>query len=194
MAFQSDPEQRAESDPGQPADRAPDPTTSLADDTATKGPVPGSDLVAVDPDPAAFADVRIVLVVEAVLLAALGVWGLVADLTERGTGRSGAPVLVFHLTWQHALVLLGTAGLALIGTRGHKWAMRATTVQAVGYGVLFIVGAGQINWFADPADDWLHLGLAIIGFGMLIWTAARAFGDRQWVHKAEVNGRERATS
>jgi hypothetical protein len=179
MAYQSDPEPSARQQPS--------PTNDLASAMTTKSPAPGSDLVPIDPDPAALASVRIVLVIEAVLLTALGLWGLIADLSEHGNGPSGAPVLWFHITWQHAIVLLATVILALVGTLSHNWALRATGLQAVGYGVMFIVGAGAVNWFADPANDWLHAFLAILGLGLLMWTAARAFGDRVWVRKADVN-------
>ncbi|HEY3753194.1 MAG TPA: hypothetical protein VGL80_28740, partial [Pseudonocardiaceae bacterium] len=169
------------------AQQAPTPTNDLASAMTTKSPVPGSDLVPVDPDPAALAGVRMVLVIEAVLLTALGLWGLIAALTQQGNGPSGAPVLWFHFTWQHAIVLLATVVLALVGTLSHSWALRATALQAVGYGVMFIVGAGAVNWFADPANDWLHAFLAILGLGLLMWTAARAFGDRSWVRKSDLD-------
>jgi hypothetical protein len=178
----------SQSHPERPAHQESDPANDLASAMTTKSPVPGSDLVPVDPDPAALSAVRIVLLIEAVLLTAMGLWGLVADLTEHGNGPSGAPVLLFHITWQHAIVLLATAVLALVGTLSHRWALRATTLQAVGYGVMFIVGAGAVNWFADPANDWLHAFLAILGLGLLMWTAARAFGDRQWVRRADIDG------
>jgi hypothetical protein len=151
--------------------------------TTTAGP--DSELVPVDPDPGHLATVRVALVVEAVLLVALGGWGLVAALTERAVDRSGAAVLIFHFTWQHAVLLLATALLALLGTLGHSWALRCMTVQAVGYGILFIVGAGGHHvWFSDPADDVLHGVLALIGLGLLMWTAARALTDRPWVRRS----------
>lgn len=157
----------------------------------TTGEVPGSDLVPVDPDPEALVTARVALVIEAVLLTALGVWGLVADLTERGNGPAGAPVLLFHITWQHAIVLLATAVLALVGTTNHAWALRATGLQAVGYGVMFITGVGAVNWFAGPANNWLHAFLAVLGLGLLMWAAERAFGGSYWVRRSE---RDRAES
>lgn len=175
-----------QSDLEQPQHQERTPADELASAMTTRSAVPGSDLVAVDPDPRALAHVRVALVVEAAVLVVLGLWGLLADLTQHGNGPSGAPVLLFHITWQHAIVLLATAVLALIGTCGHSWALRAMTLQAVGYGVLFIVGVGQVNWFADPADDWLHAGLALVGLGLLMGTASRALGGPYWVHRADL--------
>lgn len=174
MAYQSDPNNGGSND--------------LADAMVTKSPVPGSDLVAVNPDHRALAGVRIALIVQAILLAALGTWGLIAALTESHTTPSGVPVLVFHFTWMHAVLLLATALLAIGATRGHGWALRFTTLQAVGYGILFIVGAGHHNWFADPANDVLHACLAIIGLVLLMTTATRALSDDRWRRRrAEVS-------
>jgi hypothetical protein len=203
MAFQSDPvpptgaardkaPSGSHSDGEQQVSGAFEGSSDLADAMVTKGPPADSDLVPVDPDPGALSGVRVALVVEAILLAVLGVWGLIAALTTARTGPSGPAVLVFHLTWPHALILLATALLALGATRSHAWALRFSTLQAVGYGVLFIVGAGARNWIADPADDVLHACLAIIGLILLMWTATRALGDVQWVRRRTKRARETA--
>ncbi|HEX5402906.1 MAG TPA: hypothetical protein VFX16_11470 [Pseudonocardiaceae bacterium] len=150
----------------------------------TKSPPPDSSLVPRDPDVAALREVRVALVVQAVLLAVLGGWGLAAALAEPATAPSGVPVLVFHFTWQHALVLLGTVVLSLVATIGHRWVLRCMALQAVGYGVLFVVGAGAHNWFADPADDVLHAVLALLGLSLLMWAAASALTEYRWRRKA----------
>jgi len=183
MAYQSDPMPAAGTGGRQRADDEPGTTNDLADAMVTKGPVPGHDLVAVNPDPRALVGVRIALTVEAILLAALGIWGLIAALAQPHAPPSGAPVLVFHFTWPHAVLLLVTALLAIAATSSHGWALRYTTLQAVGYGILFIVGAGRHNWFADPANDALHAGLAIIGLALVARTAARAMSDDRWYRR-----------
>jgi hypothetical protein len=159
-------------------------TDNITEAMTTTTAAPDSELVPVDPDPGHLATVRVALVVEAVLLIALGGWGLGAALTERAVDRSGAAVLVFHFTWQHAVLLWVIALIALLGTLGHSWAMRCTTVQAVGCGILFIVGAGHLSWFSNPADDVLHGVLALVGLTLLMWTAARALTDRPWVRRS----------
>ncbi|MDQ2884440.1 MAG: hypothetical protein M3Y48_25730 [Actinomycetota bacterium] len=54
------------------------------------------------------------LLIEDAVLAALGVWGLIAAAVHPGAGPAGAPVLVLALTPAHSGVLLGFGVLAAL--------------------------------------------------------------------------------
>lgn len=116
---------------------------------------------------------RIVLVVQALLIAVLAVAGLLA--------AAGSPTGVGHVAWfsmniPHSLLLLAMAAgcvLAAVWARiGRFWAM----AQAAIYTMAFVIGAAastghsQDTWLRlNTADHFLHLGLALVN-GVLIPT------------------------
>jgi hypothetical protein len=155
----------------------------LSDPTVTASAPPGSDLVPIDPMPRHLRQTRLALAVEGMLLIGWGVWGLIAALTDQHAGVSGPTVLGVPLTWPHAVLLMATGLLAILAGGSYRWALRFTVGQAVGYGLLFIVGAGHHNWFASPAGDLLHAVLALIGVVLLLWTAVRGMGGFRWVRR-----------
>ncbi|HEX9335868.1 MAG TPA: hypothetical protein VF892_08270 [Pseudonocardiaceae bacterium] len=166
--------------------RATDPVAPddvLSDPTVTTSPPPDSDLVAIDMMPRHLRQTRLVLVVEGLVLVGWGVWGLIAALADRHAGVSGPTVLVVQLTWPHAAILTATGLLAILLSHSYRWTLRFTMFQAVGYGVLFVVGAGHHNWFADPADDVLHCVLALAGLVLLLWTGVRGMAGFNWVRR-----------
>jgi hypothetical protein len=154
--------------------------------TDTTNPVPTAHAVPVDPTPQHLRTARVALVVEGVVLIGWGVWGLIAAMTQPRAGASGPEVLWIHLTWPHATLLVLTGVLAIVVAPSYRWALRFSVAQAVGYGLLFIVGAGHHNWFADPADDFLHAALALVGLAMLLWIAVRGVAGVRWVPRRRV--------
>lgn len=156
----------------------------MADPTVTIGAPPDSDLVPVDMMPRHLRQTRLVLLVEGVVLIGWAVWGLIAALADRHAGTSGPTVLVIQLTWPHAAILMLTGAAAILVGGSYHWTLRFTVLQAVGYGLAFVVGAGHDNWFADPADDILHGVLALVGLALLLWVAVRGTNGFRWIHRS----------
>ncbi|HJP78831.1 MAG TPA: hypothetical protein VJ914_31445 [Pseudonocardiaceae bacterium] len=146
--------------------------------TTTVSAVPG--LVPVDPDPPRFRQARIILLVEAVLLIALGIWGAIAAAGYHGTAPDGAYVLGMRFTMIHALVILGTGVLAAVGASERRLGVTFAGLQTVCYLFVFIISAGNRNSFSDGADSVLHGALAALGLVLLMWMAARALNGTMW--------------
>ena len=113
---------------------------------------------------------RIVLVVQALLIAALAVAGLLA---AAGSQTGVSHIAGFSLNIPHSLLLLATAGasvLAALWSRiGRFWAM----TQAALYTLVYVIGTAastghsQDTWLRlNTPDHFLHLGLALVS-GML---------------------------
>ena len=113
---------------------------------------------------------RIVLVVQAMLIAALAVAGLLA---AAGSQTGVSHIAGFSLNIPHSLLLLATAGasvLAALWSRiGRFWAM----TQAALYTLVYVIGTAastghsQDTWLRlNTPDHFLHLGLALVS-GML---------------------------
>jgi hypothetical protein len=110
---------------------------------------------------------RIIFVVQALLIGALAIAGLIAAATSpTGVGH----VASFSMNTPHSVLLLATAGaslLAVLRSRiGRFWAM----IQAGVYTVVFLVGTAastghsQDTWLKlNTSDHFLHLGLALLG-------------------------------
>lgn len=148
---------------------------------ASKSPLPDSDVVPVDPNPEHFHTARIAFAVQGVLLLVLGGWGLIASTQAPPGGISGAPVLFFHFTWGHSVVLIGTALLSIACTRRYRWGFWFAVVQGCGYLLLYVSTMGDFNWISDRADNALHGALGIAGVGFLLWIAARGMTEWHWV-------------
>ncbi|HEX3783818.1 MAG TPA: hypothetical protein VHX38_29490 [Pseudonocardiaceae bacterium] len=155
-------------------------TTDNTSNSPAKSELPGEDLVRIDPTPEHFHTVRIALVVEGIVLAVLGVWGLIAALGYHGLDPTGAAVLVFRFTVPHAAVLLGTGVLAFAATSHRSFGMVFSLVQTVAYGLMFITSAGQHNSFSNAGDAVLHGAVAAVGLALMMWTAGRALDGWLW--------------
>jgi hypothetical protein len=122
---------------------------------------------------------RIVLVMQALLLSALGLTGfLAAASSPTGVGH----VAGFALNTPHSGLLLATgvvSGLTALWRRiGRRWAI----MQAILYTLVFVIGTAPSNgrsedtWLAlNTPDHFLHLGLALLGGVLstaLFWPAA----------------------
>lgn len=141
----------------------------------------------VDANPYLFRTGRVPLVIEGVLLVALGVCGLAADSTYPVNGPAGAPVLVFHFTVLHSWVLLATGVLAVISARRRRIALIFTGFQFMGYMLLFAVGsvayarAARTLMGFDPSDSFLHLVIAVVGAALFLWMAGQIMEGPWWV-------------
>jgi hypothetical protein len=113
---------------------------------------------------------RTVLVVQALLVTALAVAGLLA---AAGSPTGVGHIAGFSLNIPHSLLLLATAGasvLAALWSRiGRVWAM----AQAALYTLVYVIGTAastghsQDTWLRlNTSDHFLHLGLALLS-GML---------------------------
>ena len=110
---------------------------------------------------------RIIFVVQALLIGALAIAGLITAATSpTGVGH----VASFSMNTPHSVLLLATATaslLAVLRSRiGRFWAM----IQAGVYTVVFLVGTAastghsQDTWLRlNTSDHFLHLGLALLG-------------------------------
>ncbi|HEX5348888.1 MAG TPA: DUF4383 domain-containing protein [Pseudonocardiaceae bacterium] len=148
---------------------------------------PDSHVRPINHNPYLFRTGRVPLVIEGVLLIALGVWGLVATATYPVTGAAGAPVLVFHFTTLHSWVLLGTGLLAVISAGSRRTALIFTGLQFSAYMLLFAVGSVALARSAqtplgfDAGDSVLHLILAVLGATLFMWLAGQDMEGRWWV-------------
>ena len=141
-------------------------------------------LIRIDPGPQHFHAVRAVLIVEGIVLAILGIWGLVVAISYHGADPTGQVVLgVLRLTVPHAAVLLGTGVLAFVATAGRRWGVIFGLVQAIAYGLMFFTSAGAHNSFSNGGDAVLHGIVAAVGLGVLMWSAGRAFDGYFWERK-----------
>lgn len=141
-------------------------------------------LTRIDPGPQHFHAVRAVLIVEAVVLAILGIWGLVVAWNYHGSDPTGAVVIgVLRLTVPHAAVLLGTGVLAFVATAGRRWGVLFGLAQVIAYGLMFITSAGAHNSFSNGGDAVLHGIIAAVGLGVLMWSAGRALDGYMWERK-----------
>lgn len=141
-------------------------------------------LIRIDPGPQHFHAVRAVLIVEGVVLAVFGIWGLVVAFHYHGPDPTGAVVIgVLRLTVPHAVVLLGTGVLAFVATAGRRWGVVFGLVQVIAYGLMFVTSAGAHNSFSNGADAVLHGIVAAVGLGVLMWSAGRALDGYLWERK-----------
>lgn len=141
-------------------------------------------LIRIDPGPEHFHAVRLVLLVEGVVLAILGIWGLVVAWNYHGADPTGEVVIgVLRLTVPHAAVLLGTGVLAFVATAGRRWGVIFGLLQVVAYGLMFIVSAGHHNTFSNGGDAVLHGIVAAVGLGVLMWSAGHALDGYMWERK-----------
>jgi hypothetical protein len=156
----------------------------------------GSPVRPVDVNPYLLRTGRVPLVIEGVLLVALGMWGLATNSTYPVVGPAGAPVLVFHFTVLHSWVLLVTGVLAVISARRRRTALIFTGFQFMGYMLLFAVGsvayarAARTPMGFDPGDSFLHLVIAVTGAALFMWLAGQIMEGQWWVRDRTGAGRD----
>lgn len=123
---------------------------------------------------------RIVLTVEAFILAAVGITGVVASTGAGLFAHPDTVVLGLRLNLAHALLLLITAVVAGACLLGRRAVLRRLAVgQAVVYTLLFVFGSafsvgprGFTSLDLNVGDHVLHGVLAIIGFAAAYVLAA----------------------
>ncbi len=155
----------------------------------TKSPIPGSTLRPVSRSRSQFRTGRVVLLIEGAVMAALGVWGLIAAEVHPGAGPAGAPVLVLALTPAHSGVLLGFGVLAVLSAWRRRSALIVTGVEAVAFLLLFAIGTvasarsapGPLGF--DPADSVLHIIFMALNLALLMWLAAETLEGPRWVRR-----------
>ena len=157
--------------------------------TATASPVPGRG--AAEPDPPRLRQARPVLLVEGVLLIALGGWAAVAAAGYHGAAPDGAPLLGMRFTMIHALVLLGTGVLAIAATSDRRAGLTFAGLQSLGYLLVFMMSADTVNAFSGGfnggGDSVLHWALSVLGLVLVLWMVARTLGGDP-VRRASANG------
>ncbi|MGW1680943.1 DUF4383 domain-containing protein [Saccharopolyspora sp. NPDC002376] len=115
---------------------------------------------------------QMLLAAEGLLLIALGLLGL-ANASWRASGD--VPVLVvFQLNTAHSLLLLSFGVVAVLVAPWRRAAVLCATVQMVGGVLLFVYGTaestldkGRTPFLLGPAENFLHAGLAVLGFMIL---------------------------
>ncbi|MEV6229833.1 DUF4383 domain-containing protein [Saccharopolyspora shandongensis] len=112
---------------------------------------------------------QLLLGAEGLLLILLGALGLA------GRQAGAVPVLVvFHLNTAHSVLLLIAGVLALVAAPWRRGAALFAAVQMVGGVMLFVYGTaestageGRTPLLLHPAENFLHAGLAVLGFIIL---------------------------
>ncbi|GAB3289454.1 DUF4383 domain-containing protein [Parasphingorhabdus pacifica] len=107
-----------------------------------------------------------------ILLAAVGL--IMAAGEQRPLARSEAPLLLFDLNPAHAVLLLATGVLSLLSAQWRTSLLWFSVAETTGFVVLFLYGTaestageGRTPLELDAAENFLHAGLALIGFCML---------------------------
>jgi uncharacterized protein DUF4383 len=129
---------------------------------------------------------QLLLGAEGMVLVLLGLLGL-ANAGWRAS--VDVPVLViFQLNTAHSVLLLVAGVLALIAAPWRFGVVLFAAVQMIGGIMLFVygtaestVGEGRTPFSLDPAENFLHAGLAILGFLILCGaeSAPRAASPRR---------------
>lgn len=159
-----------------------------------------SDLRQVSRNPGHFRVGRWYLTAEGVLLVALGVAGFASDAMNPDAAPVGASVLLLQLTPWHSAVLCGFGVLAILGSMQRRAAITVTTLGAVGFAVLVIVGAvasahhapGPLGF--EPRDIVLHGALAALNFAVLYWLIPDVLEGPDWIVRPGLLQRKRPDS
>ncbi|MGI8816256.1 MAG: hypothetical protein ACR2G2_13530 [Pseudonocardia sp.] len=159
----------------------------------TKSPWPGSRLRPVNLDPAHYRSGRWFLLAEGLPLVALSLGALIAGWAGAAGGPDGVRVLMLSLTPTHSWVLLGFGVAAVLATMHRKATIAVAVVGAVGFLLLFAIGAaaaarpGVGAWGLDMRDAALHVGLLVYNLVLLFWVASTAMQGRVWMRRAPLD-------
>ncbi|MDD7933068.1 DUF4383 domain-containing protein [Actinomycetospora straminea] len=117
---------------------------------------------------------------EVVVLAVVGIAGLVTSWGASFTEQVPDTVLALRLNPAHSVLLLVTAVLGAVSLRKRSWLRAFAGAQAVVYLLLFVFGSafsvntGSATFLAlNTPDHVLHGVLAILGFVVLMISSAR---------------------
>lgn len=137
-------------------------------------------------DPGRFHSGRWMLLAQGVLVCALGIGGLIADMLHPHAGPTGARFLGLASTWPHntMLVAFGVVAIAAVGNR--RAAVVVTASSAVAYTILlFVTSVATARSRPTPlgfhaADIVLHGVLAVANLALLMWLIPDELGDEVW--------------
>ncbi|MER6988821.1 DUF4383 domain-containing protein [Saccharopolyspora hirsuta] len=115
---------------------------------------------------------QLLLAAQGLLLVVLGLLGL-ANGGWRASGDV-AVLVVFQLNTAHSLLLLAFGAVEVLAAPWRRTAVLCATVQMVGGLMLFVYGtaestldSGRTPFLLGPAENFLHAGLAVVGFVIL---------------------------
>ncbi|MEY8014153.1 DUF4383 domain-containing protein [Mycobacterium servetii] len=151
-------------------------------------------------DPRHFRSGRWWVLAEGVLVAALGVAGLVSAARHPHAGPTGAPVLGLATTPAHSGMLLAFGVVAVGSVGNRRAAVTVTGFSAAAYTILLFVGAvAATHRTPTPlgfhaADVVLHGVLAVVNLGLLMWLAPDALADPVWVRRRRESDRRQRPS
>jgi hypothetical protein len=119
---------------------------------------------------------RSILTAEGLALVLIGASGLVSTSRAPGPPLSREPnVLLFQLNPAHSALLLLTGLIAVVAAQRLRSFVWWSAVQMVGFLLLFLWGTAQSTaqetstpFLFDAAENFLHGGLAALGFVLLI--------------------------
>lgn len=132
---------------------------------------------------------RLVIMIEAAILILLGIAGLTIDGMHGGWNwRNDTPLLFFQINSVHSVFLTAVGLVALLAAPWQRTLIWWAAAQATGFTVLFLYGTAQSTadrsstvFQLDPTENFLHAGLAIAGFVILVGANAYPwFRTRRW--------------
>jgi hypothetical protein len=139
------------------------------------------------------------LLAEAVLVAALGVWGLLAGVFHpaRDINAAGAAMHVGLRAAPapaHCWLLIGFGALAALATPRRRTTLIMTGVGVVGFLLLFTIGTvaavrstpGLLGF--DASESVLHAVLMAINLALLLWLFVNALEGPAWVRRRRSAG------
>ncbi|CAN5661964.1 hypothetical protein BH09ACT8_BH09ACT8_14920 [soil metagenome] len=138
-------------------------------------------------DPGHFRTGRRFLLAEGLLLIALGIAGFVSAANRPNSPPTGAPVMVLALTPWHSALLLGLGLLTALSTLRRRAAVAASSVNAVVFLGLVIIGAVSSAHHAsgplgfEPRDIVLHGMLAAANFAVVYWLIPDVLEGPDWI-------------
>ena len=163
----------------------------------TKSPYNGanSPLRPVNLSPSRYHSGRWFLLAEALLVAGLGVYGLLAEvITPDFTARGVAVALRVASTPAHCWLLIVFSVLAALATLRRRTTLIMTGVGVGGFLLLFTIGTvaavrsapGPLGF--NASESVLHAVLMAINLGLLLWLLANALEGPAWVRRRRPRG------
>ena len=142
-------------------------------------------------NPSHFRSGRWFLLAEGVLLITLSAAGFISAATHPDSPPTGAPVLVLALTPWHSAVLVGFGLLAMLSTLKRRAAVVVTSLSAVFFLGLVLIGAVSAAHHApgplgfEARDIVLHGLVAALNFAVLYWLIPDVLEGPDWVPRPE---------
>ena len=129
---------------------------------------------------------RVVGILQGIVLIVIAVVGLIGAQQQP---VAETPMVLFDLNPMHALLLLVIGVLSLIAAQWRASLLWFSVAETVGFLVLFLYGTAESTagesrtpLALDPAENFLHAGLAVVGFFIMCgispmpWLSSRRSG------------------